>query len=31
MGNYTVEAREMKGTSVTGYVLNNGSSKMRVD
>lgn len=31
MGNYTVEAREMKGTYVTGYVLNNGSSKMRVD
>lgn len=31
MANYQVIAREMKGTSVTGYVLDNGSAKMRVD
>ena len=31
MANYQVIAREMKGTSVTGYVLDNGNAKMRVD
>lgn len=31
MANYQVIAREMKGTSVTGYILDNGSAKMRVD
>lgn len=31
MANYQVIAREMKGASVTGYVLDNGNTKMRVD